>query len=89
MRKVVLFLTSIVLCLSIASCCFFAYKYCSYNKINKVKKDISTIDKKISNANKEIVNKNEEIENLKQSNQEKVNYLELWKKELNKVKKDS
>lgn len=89
MRKVIIFLTSIVLCLGIASCCFFAYKYYSYNKITKVKKDINAIEKKISAANKEIVNKNGEIENLKESNQEKVNYLELWKKELNKVKRDS
>lgn len=89
MKRVVLFLTSIVLCLSITGCCFFAYKYYSYSNITKVKKDISAIDEKISSANNEIVNKNEEIENLKKSNQEKVNYLELWKRELNKVKRDS
>lgn len=89
MKKGILFLTSIILCLCIISCCFFAYKYYSYNKIGSIKKDIGVIEEKISTTSKDIVNKNEEIENLKQSNQEKVNYLELWKRELNKVKKDS
>ena len=65
------------------------YTYYSYDKIGSLKEDINTLDNNIDSTNKEITRKNEEIEKLKVENQEKGNYLELWKKELKKVKQDS
>ena len=54
-----------------------------------MKNKIDTLEKKIDDTNKEITNKNDKIEKLKEQNQDKVNYLELWQKELKKVKRDS
>ena len=86
MKKVIIVITSIVLCLSICALCYFYIEYKSYSSNSK---DIKVVEKNIKGTNKEINKKKEEIETIKKENSEKVEILEAWKKEIKKVKKDS
>ena len=88
MKKVIVILTSFILCLSIGASVYLGVIYSSYlGKYNK--KDIKVIEENIKKTENEIVKGKEEIEKIKTDNKEKVELLEVWKKELNKVKKDS
>lgn len=87
MRKVIISITSIVLCLSIVLCGYFYIQYNGFT--NNGKKDIKRIEGKIKSIDKEIKEKEEEVKKLKEENSEKVELLEVWEKELGKVKKDS
>ena len=51
--------------------------------------EVKGVEKEINNNDEEINKKKEEIENIKKENNEKVEILETWKKEIKKVKKDS
>ena len=86
MRKVIIGITSIVLCLSVGVLC---YLYKEYNWYSKSGKDVKVVEKEINNTNEEINKRKEEIETIKKENGEKVEILETWKKEIKKVKKDS
>ena len=86
MKKVIIIITSIILCLSICALCYF---YMEYNSYSKGGKDIKVVEKEINNTNEEINKKKEEIETIKKENSEKIEILEVWKKEIKKVKKDS
>ena len=86
MKKVIIIITSIILCLSIGVLC---YLYKEYNWYSKSGKDVGVIEKEINNTNEEIKKKKEEIETIKKENSLKVEVLETWKKEIKKVKKDS
>ena len=86
MKKVIIGITSIVLCLSI---CALGYFYTEYNNYSKSGKDIKVVEKSIKETNEEINKKKEEMETIKKENSEKVEILEVWKKEIKKVKKDS
>lgn len=86
MKKVIIIITSIILCLSIGVLC---YLYKEYNWYSSSGKDVKVVEKKINNTDEEISKKKEEIENIKKKNNEKVEILETWKKEIKKVKKDS
>lgn len=86
MKKVIIIITSIILCLSIGVLC---YLYKEYNWYSSSVKDVSVVEKEINNTNEEINKKKEEIESIKKENNEKVEILETWKKEIKKVKKDS
>lgn len=88
MRKVIIGITSIILCLSIALCGYFFMEYRSYYG-NNSKKDIKKVEEKIKSIEKETEKKKKEIEKIKEDNKEKVDLLEVWEKELGKVKKDS
>ena len=88
MKKVIVILTSIILCLSISALVYLGIIYSSYlGKYNR--KDIKVIEENIKKTEKEIVEGKEEIEKIKTDNKEKVELLEVWKKELNKVKRNS
>ena len=86
MKKVIIIITSIILCLSVGVLC---YLYKEYNWYSKSGKDVKVVEKEINNNDEEINKKKEEIENIKKENNEKVEILETWKKEIKKVKKDS
>lgn len=86
MRKVIIGITSVVLCLSVVACGYF---FIQYNSFNKEKKDIKKVEDNIKSIDKEISKVNEEINSTKENNKEKVELLEVWEKELGKVKKDS
>lgn len=86
MKKVIIIITSIILCLSIGVLC---YLYKEYNWYSKSGKDVKVVEKEINNTDGEINKKKEEIESIKKENSEKVEILETWKKEIKKVKKDS
>ncbi len=86
MKKVIIIITSIILCLSIGVLCYF---YKEYNWYSSSGKDVSVVEKEINNTDEEIKKKKEEIETIKKENSEKVEVLETWKKEIKKVKKDS
>ena len=86
MKKVIIIITSIVLCLSICALCYFYIEYKSYSGSSK---DIKVVEKSIKETNEEINKKKEEMETIKKENSEKVEILEVWKKEIKKVKKDS
>jgi hypothetical protein len=87
MRKVIIGVTSIILCLSIGLCGYVYIQYDSFT--NKGEKNIEKLKEKINNTDKEINKKKEEVEKIKNDNKEKVELLEVWEKELGKVKKDS
>ena len=89
MKKVILSITSIILCLSIISLCYFISQYKSYSYTIGNKKDIKKIEEKIKKTKEEIKTKEEELNTIKENNKEKVELLEVWEKELKKVKKDS
>ena len=86
MKKVIIIITSIILCLSIS---LFGYLFIQYksNYGNNSSKDIIKIEKKIKNNNKEIDKKKEEINKIKEENKDKVEILEVWEKEVKKVRK--
>ena len=86
MKKVIIIITSIILCLSIG---LFGYLFIQYksNYGNNSSKDIIKIEKKIKNNNKEIDKKKEEINKIKEENKDKVEILEVWEKEVKKVRK--
>lgn len=86
MRKVILLITSIILCLSVISLCYFASQYKNYSFIKDKGKDISKIEEKIKKIDKDINTKKSEVEKLKEENKEKVELLEVWEKESEKVK---
>lgn len=86
MKKVIIIITSIILCLSIGVLC---YLYKEYNWYSSRGKDVRVVEKEINNTDGEIKKKKEEIENIKKENRLKVEVLETWKKEIKKVKKDS
>ena len=86
MKKVIIIITSIILCLSVGVLC---YLYKEYNWYSKSGKDIKAVEKEINNTDGEINKKKEERETIKKENNEKVEILETWKKEIKKVKKDS
>ena len=86
MKKVIIGITSIVLCLSICALSYFYIEYKSYSKSGK---DVKEVENNINKTNEEINKKKEEIETIKKENGEKVEILETWKKEIKKVKKDS
>lgn len=86
MKKVIIIITSIILCLSIGVLC---YLYKEYNWYSSSGKDVRVVEKEINNTDGEIKKKKEEIETIKKENHEKVEVLETWKKEIKKVKKDS
>lgn len=86
MKKVIIIITSIILCLSIGVLC---YLYKEYNWYSSSGKDVRVVEKEINNTDGEIKKKKEEIENIKKENRLKVEVLETWKKEIKKVKKDS
>lgn len=88
MRKVIIGITSIILCLSIALCGYFFMEYRNYYG-NNSKKDIKKVEEKIKKTEEETKKKKEEVEKIKNDNKEKVELLEVWEKELGKVKKDS
>jgi hypothetical protein len=89
MRKVVIICTSVLLLISICSCSYFAYRYYSYNNIDKINVEIKKIEEEIKKNENTIKEKNQEIENKKNENSEKVKVLELWQKALNQVKQNS
>ena len=88
MRKVIIGITSIILCLSIISLCYFTVQYKTYYRGNS-QKDIKKVEEKIKGITVEIKKKKEEVEKIKNENKEKVDLLEVWEKEFGKVKKDS
>ena len=88
MRKVIIGVTSIILCLSIALCGYFFMEYRDCYGGNS-KKDIKKVEEKIKKTEEETKKKKEEVEKIKNDNKEKVDLLEVWEKELGKVKKDS
>ena len=69
MKKVIIIITSIILCLSIGVLC---YLYKEYNWYSKSGKDIKVVEKEINNTDGEIKKKKEEIENIKKENRLKV-----------------
>ena len=87
MRKVIIGITSIILCISLGICSYF-YLQCN-GFINTEKNNIKRIEGKIKKIDKEIEERKEEVEKIKKENTEKVELLEVWEKELKKVKKDS
>ena len=86
MKKVIIIITSIILCLSIGLLGYLFIQYKS-NYGNNSSKDIIKIEKKIKNNNKEIDKKKEEINKIKEENKDKVEILEVWEKEVKKVRK--
>ena len=89
MKKFIVVLTSIILILSVGLFGYTTYKYKTYSKVSAAKKKISTIEEKKSKTEKDIKEKEEVIKQEKEKNIEKVQLLEVWKKELAKVKKSS
>lgn len=89
MKRIIVFITTILLFICMGLCGYFFYKYNSYGKISKVKVEINDIKKKTALMDKEISDKNKEIENIKNNNNEKVRMLELWQRSLKQVKQDS
>ena len=89
MKKIIILITSFILCLSLCSCGYFFYKCYSYNEVDKTYNKISQVKDDIKKLDKQIEEKNKEIENLKKDNGEKGEVLELWQKAVNQVKKDS
>ena len=87
MRKIIIGITSIILCLSIG---LFCYVFIQYNNFsNNGKNNIGKLENKIKIIDKDINKKKEEVNKIKEDNKEKVELLEVWEKELEKVKKDS
>ena len=88
MKKIIIIITSIVLCLSLSALGYLGVVYSSYlGKYDR--KDIKELEEKIKKTEENIESKKKEIEVLKSENTEKVELLEVWKKELNKVKRNS
>ena len=84
MKRVIIIITSIILCLSIGLCGYFFIQY-KNNYGNNSSKDILKIEEKIKKINKERDTKKEEITKVREENKEKVELLEVWEKELKKV----
>ena len=89
MKRVIFGITAVILCLGMVSCTYFGYKYYTFNKVDVLNKKIKAVKKEIKDIYKISEEKNREIENIKHENEEKVRVLELWKKALSQVKKDS
>lgn len=87
MKKIILFLTLIILCFSISCCVYFAYK-CANNDIKDIENVIKIIDKNIKKIDKDIVNSEKKLSDLKNNN-EKGELLDLWQRSLELIKKDS
>ena len=86
--KKILFLSTMILVIIVTIFGITLYKYHEYNKADDYKEKISNLEKDITNIREEIDTKKKEVDNLKNGNVEKNGVLEVWEKELKKVKRD-
>ena len=89
MKKVIIGVTAVILCLSVGLCGYYSYNYYTYNEIGKLNDKVLAVNNKIDDVNRNVEEKKKEIEQLRQDNEEKVRVLELWQNALNQVKRDS
>ena len=86
MKRIVLFISIIVLLISFSLCCFLGYKHYSDNSLNLEQKKVKKLINKDNNLKKEIEVRKEELDKVKESNKERNAVLEVWKKESQKIK---
>ena len=82
MKKVVIIFTSILLIFVI----YLAYNEINYKNNNN--NEISILENKIKKLDNDIINQKEKNNNL-EIDEEKCELLEVWKKEVEKVKENS
>ncbi len=85
MKRVILILTILIFLASILILGNCIYLYVKSSDNNNLSKNIKNINLKIDELNNEINLKKEELNKIKENNIDKVNLLEVWKKELQKT----
>lgn len=85
MKKIVL-LTFLILMGVTTICILKINEYNNLNSNEKIESKISDIEKQINEVNSSINDKNEEKDKLKNSDNEKMELLEVWQKNLKSLK---
>lgn len=86
MRKCVLMVTVFITICSVLVAAFFSYSYLTDKRVEKKIGEIQELESRIEELKKEIDVKNQEKEEAIQMNHDKGKILNLWQKELQKVK---
>ena len=87
MKRSFLFVTGIITIISFGISIYFGYQYYGENNIEKEKKEIAELKKQMSEIKENTQVKSLEKEVVKENNKEKVALLEVWQKELAKLRK--
>ncbi|MBR3198679.1 MAG: hypothetical protein IKG27_01545 [Bacilli bacterium] len=86
MKRVVIFLTLVLL----GFCIYLTYssytKYQKFLNVSGSKQKLEKINVKIKKVDEQIKEKEAEIKKLEESNKEKTSLLEVWQKEAEKLK---
>lgn len=85
MKKIVL-ITFIISILSLSFAYLKSKECANYNRLEQGKKQLEYIDNKIDENKSKLSEIEKEENNLKESNNEKVELLELWKNMLKEIK---
>ena len=86
MKRLLVIITGVFAIISISVSAYFAYSYFSGNKGGNVQKEIREIEKEMKKVSSKMEEEKKKIEEVKKSNQDKIALLELWQKELAKLK---
>ena len=86
MKRVIVCLSFILVLASIGGTIFITYTYINSRQVIEKESRIQKMEDKINGLQKKNEEIEKELEDIKNQNQEKVRLLELWQKELEKVK---
>ena len=86
MKRVIVCLSAIVVVAAVIGTILISYTYLNSRQVVEKESKMQKIEAKIKEFEKESQKIEKELNEIKEQNQEKVQLLELWQKELEKVK---
>lgn len=86
MKRVIVCLSGILVLAAIGGTIYMTYTYINSRQVIEKETKVQKTEDKIKEFQEKSIKIEKELEEIKNQNQEKVHLLELWQKELEKVK---
>lgn len=86
MRKIIIIITSFITICCLIFTLFLTFQYLNIDNTKTINTTIKKAKNEVKKLSDKVEKEKSELETIKNDNQEKVGVLEVWEKELQKVK---